>query len=317
MGEGNGRQQIAALLAVTSAFVWSTYPFFVLAVTPGVAASALIPLPFLFGGAAYLLWAARRGHARVVLSLFRSPAAYLRIALIVGMQLAVLASVYVAGAVDTSLLSLVGDVALTPVLLILLYGEGRDRARSVPFVLGLVLSVAGAGLTILSGGSTQPITGVGWVIAPAVPIMIAAYFIGAARTSRSVPTSAVVGQATISGGIVGLFIAGLLPGGYAGLLVPPSPALLAVAGLGLTSFFVAPALYFWAIEKAGMILPSLLMAGIPVFTLGLSALLLHQVPPPLALLGIPVAVVGAIFAIQGTHPPWIPTYRRDSDSVTP
>jgi drug/metabolite transporter (DMT)-like permease len=86
--------------------------------------------------------------------------------------------------------------------------------------------------------------------------------------------------------------------------------------LGLTSFFVAPYLYFRAIETAGMVLPAVLMATIPVFTLLLSALLLSNIPPIIGLLGIPVAVFGAVLALQGDHAPWTTSYGAQDSRTT-
>jgi drug/metabolite transporter (DMT)-like permease len=224
------------------------------------------------------------------------------------MQLSVLAATLSAGAVDTALLSLVGDVVLTPILLILLFREGVERARSVVFILGLVLSTAGASLTIVGGGSAQPLTGWAWLVAPAVPFTVAVYFLASARASRKVPMTAVVGHATVGAGLVGLVIAPLLPGGAPGLILHSPADVAVVVSLGLTSFFLAPLLYFRAIELAGLLLPALLMATIPVFTLLLSLGLLGVIPPWLAILGVPIAVLGAIFALQGSHTPWAPEY---------
>ncbi|MCI4317796.1 MAG: DMT family transporter [Thermoplasmata archaeon] len=298
----------AAVMAVVAAFVWSTYYFFVLGAGPGLTAAAFVPYPFLVGGVCYTAWCVREGHGREFLTLWTQPDAWGRVALILAMQLSVLAGTYAAGAVDTALLSLVGDVVLTPILLIVLFGEGRSRTRSVAFVLGMVLSTGGATLTILGGGSAEPIQGWGWLIAFAVPIAVAVYFLASARASRKTPMTAVVGQATLAGGVAGLFLAPLLPGGVHGLLVTSPVDVGVLVALGVSSFFFAPLLYFRAIELAGLMLPALLMATIPVFTLFLSLAVLGTIPPWLAILGVPIAVVGAIFALQGDHTPWSPEY---------
>jgi drug/metabolite transporter (DMT)-like permease len=85
-----------------------------------------------------------------------------------------------------------------------------------------------------------------------------------------------------------------------------------VAGLGITSFFLGPYLYFRAIEWAGLLLPALLMATIPVFTLFLALAAFHTAPVLLGLVGIPVAVVGAALALRGSHPGWTPNYATPS-----
>jgi len=78
---------------------------------------------------------------------------------------------------------------------------------------------------------------------------------------------------------------------------------------GLLSFFVAPLLYFRSIERAGFVFPPMMMTGIPVFTLLLSAAVLGIPPATLALLGVPVAALGGIVALTAGardppgHPP--------------
>jgi drug/metabolite transporter (DMT)-like permease len=300
--------QIAAVLAVVAAFLWATYYFFVLGVTPAVAPDALVFYPFLVGGLAYLGLAVSQGHTRDFARLFVQPLAYLRIALMTSMQLLVLAATYLLGAVDTSLLALLGDVVLTPILLMGLLAEGRERARSVAFLLGLILSTAGASLTIAGGGGAQPVRGLGWAVAILVPVVVAAYFIAAARESRRTPTAAVVAHSILGAAVATLVLSPLTPGGIPGLGVSSLFDIGVVVALGLTSFFLAPWLYFRAIQTAGMLLPAVLMATIPVFTLLLSALVFSSVPAALGIVGIPIAVVGAVLALRGEHAPYIASY---------
>ncbi|MCI4330544.1 MAG: DMT family transporter [Thermoplasmata archaeon] len=300
--------QLASILAVLAAFLWATYYFFVLGVTPEVPPSALVVYPFLIGGLAYLALALWQGHGRDLVALTLDPVAYARIGLMASMQILVLAGTYVLGAVDTSLLTLVGDTVLTPLMLMAFLSEGRHRARSLLFLFGIALSTGGASLTIAGGGGAQPVQGLGWAVAILVPVVVAAYFILAARESRRRPTSAVVAHATLGAAAVVFLLSPGIPGGFSGLVVshPVDVGLLVV--LGLTSFFIAPYLYFRAIQTAGMVLPAVLMAAIPVFTLMLSAALFATIPAPLGLLGIPVAVFGAVLALRGEHPPWSPSY---------
>ena len=126
--------------------------------------------------------------------------AYVRSALLIAMQVSVLASTYVAGPVDTSLLSLVGDAALTPLLLIVIYREGADRARSPFFLGGLVLSISGATLTIVGGQGARDIQGIGWLVTPAVPLAVALYFLLSARASLRIPSDAALAQSMLVGG---------------------------------------------------------------------------------------------------------------------
>ena len=303
MSAGHSASSISALMAIGAAFLWSTYFFFVLAMTPGTAPTALLAYPFLVGGGLYVAWAAWLGHGRLILQLFLEPAAWLRVALIVIMQLSVLGATYTAGAVNTSLLSLLGDAAMTPLLAMIVLGEGRYRARSPLFLGGLITAASGAALTILAGGTAGPFRGWALVIAPFVPLAVGGFFVLSAREGQKRPTSALVAQSTFTGGLVCAVIAGALPGGWSGLLVTSPHVLLLIFGLGSTSFFVATILYFSAISRSGIILPTLFQVLIPVFTLGLAALLLRQIPTPLGLFGIPIAVGGGIIAYRGALAP--------------
>ncbi|MCI4339774.1 MAG: DMT family transporter [Thermoplasmata archaeon] len=306
MALSSGRPQLSAILAVAAAFIWATYYIFVLSV--GSAPAAILTWPFLAAGLVFLALAAYEGRVREFVALFRSPMAYVRSALLIGMQVSVLASTYVAGPVDTSLLSLVGDAALTPVLLIALYREGADRARSPFFLGGLALSIAGATLTILGGNAVETVHGVGWLVAPTVPITVAFYFLLSARASLTTPLSGIVGQSMLVAGVGTLLLSPLLPGGAPGLGVGSARDALLLVGLGLTSFFLADVFYFKAIELAGIFLPALLMATIPVFTLLVAVLVLGQSSTWLALAGIPIAVGGGLLALRGSHAAWTPSY---------
>jgi drug/metabolite transporter (DMT)-like permease len=234
--------------------------------------------------------------------------AWARVALIVTMQLSVLASTYLAGPVETSLLTLVGDVVMTPALLLLLFGEGRAQVRSPSFLAGITLSTVGASLTIIGGTALHALPLVALPLAVIVPASVALYFLASARANRRLPSSAVVGQATLGGGLIGVVLSPLFPGGFPSLAIPSVEALLLLGALGVTSFYIGPVLYFWAIERAGMILPALLMSTIPVFTLLLAVLIDRSLPAWLATAGVPIAVLGAILALRGEHLPWTAQY---------
>jgi len=293
---------LAILLSVAAAFGWATYYIFVLAVTPGTAPSAVMVYPFLFGGVAYMGWAIARGHGRAFRDLWADPAAWARTALLVAMQLSVLAATYLTGPVDSSLLSLIGDVVATPIVVAVILGAHREQIRTAWFAVGLVLSLTGGTLTIAGGQSLTAIPWAGWLVVPILPLSVAFYFLLTARANERAPSSAVVGQSMLSAGLVTALIAPAIPGGWAGLAaVGPGPMTLLFV-LGLSSFFLAPALYFDAIHRAGLVLPPMLMTGIPVFTLLLSASILHLSLPLIAVLGIPVAVVGALLTLRGEAP---------------
>jgi drug/metabolite transporter (DMT)-like permease len=301
------RTRAAAVLAVFAAFIWATYYYFVLSLHVA-APAAVLAYPFLAAGAAFVVWAGLHGQLRSFVAIWRMPTAYLRAALLLGMQVSVLAATYAAGPVDTSLLSLVGDVVVTPILLMVIYREGGERLRAPAFLAGLVLSTVGASLTIVGGAHTNPITGWAWLIAPAVPLTVAFYFLLSARENRRIPMAAVIGQATLAAGLLTVAVSPFLPGGFGGLGLADGHDALFLVALGLSSFFVAPLAYFRAIELGGLLLPALLMATIPVFTLLVELAAFHVVPAWLALLGIPIAVLGGALAVRGGHVGWTPVY---------
>lgn len=292
-------RSLAIGLSLSAAFFWATYYLFVLWVTPGTRPSAILVYPFLFGGIAYSLWAVALGHGRAYLAAWREPAAYLRTTLLVTMQVSVLAATYLTGPVDASLLSLIGDVVLTPIIVAYILGIGREHVQTALFAVGLLLSLVGGTMTIAAGQSLSAVQSWGWLVVPAVPLSVAFYFLLTARANQRAPASAVVGQSMTAAALITLLIAPLFPGGWGGLgVVAPIPlGLLAVTGV--TSFFLAPMLYFLALDRAGLIIPPMLMTGIPVFTLLLSAGVLRIALPLVGVLGIPVAVGGAILALRG------------------
>ncbi len=294
----NQTRAVSVALCLAAAFGWATYYLFVLWVTPGTSPSAIIVLPFAVGGATYSAWAVLRGHARAFARTWTEPAAYLRTSLLLGMQLAVLASTYLTGPVDTSLLTLIGDVVVTPLVAVWLVGQYRASVGTPLFAAGLLLSLAGGALAVLGGRRLSPVADVGWAAVVAVPLTVAFFFFLSARAGEGRPSAAVVAPSMLTAAAAGLLVAPWLPGGEAGVFhVAPLPLVVLVA-TGLTSFFLSPVLYFHAIDRLGLVLPPTLLTAIPVFTLLLSALVLGLELPPLAILGVPVAAVGGILAIR-------------------
>ncbi len=289
----------ALAVPLLAALLWATYFIFVLAVTPGTAPSTVFVLPFLFGGAAYAIWAWSEGHGATFLALWAEPAAWLRIGLLVEMQLAVLASTYLAGPVDTSLLTLIGDVVLTPIIVSLGIAAYRGRLGSRVLWAGMGLCVLGGALAIVGTGRLVAVHAWDDVLLVAIPVSVAVYFLLSARANEHAPASAVVGQTVLGAGVVGLVLAGLLPGGYAGLVgVAPGPLLLLIV-TGVTSFFLAYAMYFASFEHAGYVVPPMMMTGIPVFAALLGWGVLGIAIPLLGVIGIPVAVAGSLVALRG------------------
>jgi drug/metabolite transporter (DMT)-like permease len=291
---------IAAVgLPLFAALLWASYYIFVLGISPGTRPSAIFAYPFLFGGFAYAVWSYREGHGRAFLQLWRQPGSWVRVALLLAMQLSVLASTYLAGPVDTSLLSLIGDVVLTPIIVAIWFLAYRGRFESPVLWVGMALCLVGGGLAIAGGHGLSALSGGGYVVLVTIPVAVALFFLACARENERSPPSAVVGQAMLAAGVVGLVISPLLPGGAAGLVVRDPIALLVLAATGVTSFFLAPALYFESIRRAGLVVPPMMMTGIPVFAALLSWGILGIAIPWIGALGIPVAVAGAILALRG------------------
>jgi drug/metabolite transporter (DMT)-like permease len=282
-----------------AALLWASYYIFVLAVTPGTAPSAVFVYPFLLGGAAYAVWCGATGHGAAFRSLFRQPGAWIRALLLIGMQLSVLAGTYLAGPVDTSLLSLIGDVVLTPILVAIGIAAYRGRLAAPVLWLGMLLCLLGGGLAIVGN---QGLTGVhSWaiLIVVAIPVFVAVYFVSCARENERTPASAVVAHSMLLAGLIGLPIALAVPGGLPGLAKLSSGPVLILLATGLSSFFVAPALYFEAIQRVGLVVPPMMMTGIPVFAAILGWGVLGIAIPTIGIIGIPVAVAGSLLALRG------------------
>jgi drug/metabolite transporter (DMT)-like permease len=287
----------AAILPLAAALVWATYYIFVLSVSPGTSPSAVFAYPFLFGGGIYTVWSLAHGQASALARLWRSPASYGRVGILVGMQLAVLASTYLTGPVDTALLALIGDVVLTPVIVAVWYRSYRGRVDSPLLWFGMLLCTVGGGLAIVGNHGLTALHGWGYVVLVVIPVGVALFFLTLARENERHPPSAVVSQAMLAAGIVALALSPALPGGASGLVTVSALPIVVLFLTGATSFFVADALYFEAIRRAGLLVPPMMMTGIPVFAALLAWAVLGIAIPWIGIVGIPIAVVGALLAL--------------------
>ncbi len=304
LSASNPRRRAVAL-SLLAAFLWALYYPFVLGAKSGASPSATIVFPFVFGGAAYAVYAVVLGFGATFVRLWKEASAWLRTGFLIAMQLSVLATTYLAGPVDSSLLSLIGDVVLTPVIVALLWSSHRGNIGTGWFAVGVALSLVGGALTIVGGQTLGRVQGVGWLVVPTVPLSVAVYFLLSAQENERTAPLAVVGQSMAAAALLSVLLSPLLPGGLAslGTVTPGAMGLLAVCGV--TSFFLAPLLYFRAIGEAGIVIPPMMMTGIPVFTLLLSAFVLDLGLPLLAVLGIPVCVVGALITLRGESAPLV------------
>jgi drug/metabolite transporter (DMT)-like permease len=297
-GSGPAHRAVSIGLALGGALGWAVYYVFVLWGTPSTAPSAVLVYPFVIGGVAYTLWTLASGRARDLRVVWSDPAAYARVGLMLGMQFAVLAATYLAGAVDASLLSLIGDVVATPLLAAALFAGPRSALGRPWFVAGLLLSLAGGGLAIVGGHRLAAVHGAGWLAVVGVPVAVGLYFLLSARASDVLPSATVVGQSIVGAAIGAAVLAPLVPGGWGGLVVHDPRDLVLLVANGLICFFVAPVLYFASLRREGVVVPPMLMTGIPIFTLVFAVVLLGESAPRLALLGIPIAVLGAIVVLR-------------------
>jgi drug/metabolite transporter (DMT)-like permease len=293
----------AAALSLGAAFLWAVWYPLVLVATRGTPPSSVLAYPYLFGGVIYLAWAARRGEAAEFLRLFADPSAWLRVVLLLASQLSILAGTYLLGPVDTSLLSLIGDVVLTPLLVAVIWSARRGNIGSPIFVAGLLLSILGGGLAIAGGHGLSSVHGLGWILVVTIPLSVGFYFILTAQENERRSQVAVTGQSILACGLVSVLLAPLIPGGIEGLARFTPVAMLLLVVTGITSFWAAFLLYFESIRRIGMVVPPMLMTGIPVFTLLLSATVLGLGLPLLAAIGIPVAVAGGLLTLWGESRP--------------
>jgi drug/metabolite transporter (DMT)-like permease len=289
----------AVIVPLAAAALWATYYIFVLAVTPGTAPSAVFVLPFLVGGGAYALWAWATGHADAFWRMWRQPAAWGRVGLLLLMQLSVLAATYVAGPVDTALLSLIGDVVLTPLLVAVGVATYRDRFRVPLLWVGMGLCIVGGGLAIVANAGLRAVHASAYILLLTIPVSVALYFLSAARENERSPPNAVVAQSMLAAGLIAIPISAVLPGGLGGVARVSTGPFLILAATGLTSFLIAPVLYFESIRRAGFVVPPMMMTGIPVFAAIFGWGILGIAIPLLGIVGIPVAVGGALVALRG------------------
>jgi drug/metabolite transporter (DMT)-like permease len=282
-----------------AAFLWSTYYFFLVLGLPRAPLAPTLIVPFLAGGLGFLALTAgeRGGGVRRVFTMMTTGPGLLRAALLVFMQLDVVLVTRLAGPVTTALITLLADVVATPLLLYIVWGEGRLRLAHPPFWVGVMLSSLGATLTILIGHTLA--FGIPALLAGLpLPFLVAFYFLLLNQAGRKDPLPVVVGSASLLGTAFTAVGATLLLGPVAafGGISLVQYGILVV--MGLTSFWLGPWAYLWAAERLSIVIPSVLQAFIPVFTLLLGFLLLPAETPWIAIVGVPLAFVGSVLAIR-------------------
>lgn len=299
---GSSTRWLSGLAGGFAAFVWGAY-YILLLFLPRVPTAEVVVLPFLVAGLSFLLWHPGRapGHGPgTMLRLLVSWQGLALGAIYVVLQVDVVEATRLAGAVDTSLVTLLADVVATPLLVFALYRQDVDRLRSPLFWTGVGVATAGATWTIVGGGSTEPLTQLGALSLLPLPFLVAVLFVWVNQAARKVPAGDVLGAAVLLAGVMGALVSFLLYGA-SWVLTPITPVdglLLLV--MGITSFYLAPWAYFWAAQKTTILLPAVLQALIPVFTLILVAALasyLGMTVGWVAWLGVPLAFFGSALAV--------------------
>lgn len=293
--------RIRALAGAAGAFAavqWAAYYVFVL-LLPSRADLLILEIPFLSAGLAFLL--PRPGNPAggpvVLLRTFASPGGLLRGGMLLLLQVDVIVSTRWAGAVDASLATLLADVVATPLLVYAFYREDADKVRALAFWSGVVIASAGAAVTILAGGSSGPLSLTSGLVLVPLPLLIAVYFVAVNQECKRTPSGEVLGAAGLMAFALGV-VPGLFLLGPSAWTVPLSLLqVLVLVVIGLTSFFLAPWAYFWAAGRTTIVIPAVLQALIPVFTVILVGLLGLESVPELAWVGIPMAFGGSVLAL--------------------
>ncbi len=305
---GPSARRLASLAGGLAAFLWASY-YILLVLLPRVPYTEIIVVPFLVAGAAFLLWHPGRTPGQGRALLLRQIASWQGLALggmFLVLQVDVVFATRLAGAVDASLVTLLADVVATPLLVFALYRQDGDRLRSWPFWLGVLIAAAGATGTIVGAGSSEPLTRMGVLALLPLPFLVAVFFVWLDRVSRRIPTGDVLGAAALVAAAVGA-LGGSLLFGWAWVATPLGPLdAFTLVVMGLTSFYLAPWAYFWAAQKTTIVIPAVLQALIPVFTLVLVAALapiLGTTVPWVAWLGIPLAFFGSALAVMEPKKP--------------
>lgn len=285
-------------LAFAAAILWATYYPFILWLSPN-ADGAILAFPFLFGGVPFLLlalvrWPASGGHLHKTLT---NPAVLLAGVLLGALQADVILATRLAGAVTTSILTLLGDVALIPAMNYAFWHEGGDRVMRWIFWVGIAIAAIGGTLSIVGEGGLARLSEEAWLLALPLPFLVGGYFVLVARISSDMPMESVVGSASLVafglGSLGALFVVG--SGGFPGPLDLSGWAVLAL--IGITTFFIAPWSFFESARRVTVVVPAVINGTIPIFTLVFVVVLLNEHVSAVAAVGVPLAFLGAAIAL--------------------
>jgi drug/metabolite transporter (DMT)-like permease len=295
----SSKKPFAISLAILASILWATYFPFVLYFTSDQY-GVLLALPFLFGGLPFFLLTLARSReaARNSIALMATPAVILCAVLLVALQLDVILSTNWAGAVPTSLFSLLGDIAMIPLMNYAIYREGGERLRYPLFGTGVAVAGAGAAIVVISGGGSSLGLGWAWLITLPIPFLVGGYFLLVARMTNTAPIDGVVSSVTLLAffmSFLGAFLV-LGAGWFPGAFTPREYGLLAL--IGITTFFLGPWAFFEASRRLTVVIPAVINATIPIFTT-VFVVLLFNLPLTVAIfVGVPLAFVGSALALR-------------------
>lgn len=288
----------AIALAFVASFLWAAY-YPLIVILPASFDGAVLVYPFLFGAIPFLAMAWRHhgspqegSHAGGA-----SWRTYLMGGLFMALlQVDVILSTRAVGAVPTAIFTLLGDVIAIPAFSFLLWREGADRVLSGRFWVGAAVAIVGALLAIIGGGGSLSL---GWrlvLLEVPIPLLVGAYFAFIAEATRNARIDRVVGPVTMSGFLLSLVALAFL-GGPVQLVALPSWGYVDLFAVGATTFFIAPWAFFRAGQRVSIVIPSVINATIPIFTMLLVVGFLGTPITFLEVLSIPLAFGGAYVAI--------------------
>lgn len=285
------------LASVGAAFLWATYYVFLL-LLPKVSPLFLTLLPFLVGALGFFALLAFQGSpVRDWSKGWAHWGTLFRGGLLLALQVDVVLATRTTGAVDTALATLLGDVLVTPLLVSANLGSGAHRLRWRSFQAGIGLSTAGAVLAIVGGGAVSGLRPEGMLLLLPLPVFVGVYFASVARRAEKEPMPRLVAQASATAALLGLPVGFLLGGAWFSASGLTAGSLGVLAVMGLTSFFVAPWAYFYAASRLSLVVPAVLQALIPVFTLLLVLAFALGPVGPYAWVGVPLAFAGGVLAV--------------------
>jgi drug/metabolite transporter (DMT)-like permease len=288
----------AVSLAILASILWASYFPFVLYFSSGQY-GILLAMPFLFGGLPFfaLTLIGSRAAARKSIALMANPTMIICAVLLVALQLDVILSTEWAGAVPTSLFSLLGDIAMIPLMNYAIFGEGGERLRYPLFGTGVVVAGIGAATVVLGGNSSLGLSWA-WLITLPIPFLVGGYYLEVARLTNTEPIDCTVSSITLLAFIMSFAGAFLVLG--TGWIAAESFSvgeygLLAL--IGLTTFFLGPWAFFVASRRLTVVIPAVINATIPIFTTVFVVVLFHYSLNFAIYVGVPLAFVGSAFAL--------------------